>query len=282
MKLAQVRDGATVAVAIQDSAGYRLLPGATMNGLLAAADAEGRPLADVAAETPSDGRRDGADVLVPLEPAEVWACGCTYAPSADFRDGELGTRDGMYSYVYKPENRPEIFFKGTARVCVGSGEPIGIRGDSSFTAPEPELGIVIGASGAILAYTLGNDVSAWDIERENALYLPQSKVYDACCSLGPVLVTPDEVPDPYALEMSCQITRAGRVTFSGSVSTSKLCRRFEELVDYLTRSNKVPTPTVILTGTGIIVEQEAALQPGDVCSINVPQIGTLSNPATLV
>jgi 2-dehydro-3-deoxy-D-arabinonate dehydratase len=282
MKLAQVRDGATVAVAIQDSSGYRLLQGATMNGLLASADAEGRSLADVAAEMPSDGRRDGVDVLVPLQPAEVWACGCTYAPSADFRDGELGTRDGMYSYVYKPENRPEIFFKGTSRVCVGSGEPIGIRGDSSFTAPEPELGIVIGASGAILAYTLGNDVSAWDIERENALYLPQSKVYDACCSLGPVLVTPDEVPDPYALEMSCQITRAGQVTFSGSVSTSKLRRRFEELVDYLTRSNKVPTPTVILTGTGIIVEQEAALQPGDVCSINVPQIGTLSNPAILV
>lgn len=282
MKLAQVRDGATVAVAIQDSSGYRLLQGATMNGLLESADAEGRSLADVAAEMPSDGRRDGVDVLVPLQPAEVWACGCTYAPSADFRDGELGTRDGMYSYVYKPENRPEIFFKGTSRVCVGSGEPIGIRGDSSFTAPEPELGIVIGASGAILAYTLGNDVSAWDIERENALYLPQSKVYDACCSLGPVLVTPDEVPDPYELEMSCQITRAGQVTFSGSVSTSKLRRRFEELVDYLTRSNKVPTPTVILTGTGIIVEQEAALQPGDVCSINVPQIGTLSNPAILV
>ena len=282
MKLAQVRDGATVAVAIQDSSGYRLLQGATMNGLLASADAEGRSLADVVAEMPSDGRRDGVDVLVPLQPAEVWACGCTYAPSADFRDGELGTRDGMYSYVYKPENRPEIFFKGTSRVCVGSGEPIGIRGDSSFTAPEPELGIVIGASGAILAYTLGNDVSAWDIERENALYLPQSKVYDACCSLGPVLVTPDEVPDPYALEMSCQITRAGQLTFSGSVSTSKLRRRFEELVEYLTRSNKVPTPTVILTGTGIIVEQEAALQPGDVCSINVPQIGTLSNPAILV
>ncbi len=253
-----------------------------MNALLAVADASGASLADVAAEAASDDRRDDVDLLLPLEPAEVWACGCTYAPSADFRDGELGTRDGMYSYVHKPENRPEIFFKGTSRVCVGSGERIGIRRDSSFTAPEPELGVVIGASGTILAYTLGNDVSAWDIERENALYLPQSKVYDACCSLGPVLVTPDEMPDPYSLQMSCQIMRDGEVTFSGSVSTSKLRRTFEELVGYLTRSNKVPTPTVVLTGTGIIVEQESALQPGDVCTISVPQIGTLSNPAALV
>lgn len=282
MKLAQVRVGGTVAVAIQEASGYRLLPDASMNSLLESAEASGRSLADVAAEAASDDCRDSVDVVMPLEPVEVWACGCTYAPSADFRDGELGTRDGMYSYVHKPENRPEIFFKGTSRVCVGSGEPIGIRGDSSFTAPEPELGIVIGASGTILAFTLGNDVSAWDIERENALYLPQSKVYDACCSLGPVLVTPDELPDPYALQVSCEITRGEQVTFSGSVSTAKLRRTFEELVDYLTRSNQVPTPTVILTGTGIIVEQEAALQPGDVCSIHVPQIGTLSNPAALV
>ncbi len=282
MKLAQVRAGAGVAVAICEDRGYRLLESASMNALLAVADASGASLADVAAEAASDDCRDDVDLLLPLEPAEVWACGCTYAPSADFRDGELGTRDGMYSYVHKPENRPEIFFKGTSRVCVGSGERIGIRRDSSFTAPEPELGVVIGASGTILAYTLGNDVSAWDIERENALYLPQSKVYDACCSLGPVLVTPDEMPDPYSLQMSCQIMRNGEVTFSGSVSTSKLRRTFEELVGYLTRSNKVPTPTVVLTGTGIIVEQESALQPGDVCTISVPQIGTLSNPAALV
>ena len=188
----------------------------------------------------------------------------------------------MYSYVHKPEHRPEIFFKGTSRVCVGPDEVIGIRSDSTFTAPEPELGIVIGSDGAILGYTLGNDVSAWDIERENALYLPQSKVYDACCALGPVLVTPDELPNPYALEMTCTIRRGDTTTFHGTVSTAKLRRTFEELVEYLMRSNRVPTPTVILTGTGIIVGQDAALQPGDVCSIHVPEIGTLSNRADLV
>lgn len=281
MKLGQIRDGDNVVAVIQEEAGFRVIPGHTVASLLKEADAQGASLASMAADHASD-LIVQAKAIIPFLPAEVWACGCTYAPSADFRDGELGTRDGMYSYVHKPEHRPEIFFKGTSRVCVGPDEPIGIREDSSFTAPEPELGIVIGPRGVILGYTLGNDVSAWDIERENALYLPQSKVYDACCSLGPVLVTPDEIPDPYSLSMSCTIHRGDKMTFQGTVSTAKLRRRFEELVQYLTLSNRVPTPTVVLTGTGIIVEQEAALQPGDVCSIRVPEIGTLSNPADVV
>lgn len=281
MRLAQVRQGGETVAAIEESGQFRTIPGMTMASLLRRAEAADSPLADVAAELAVD-RAEPGETVIPLSPAEVWACGCTYAPSADFRDGELGTREGMYSYVHRPEHRPEIFFKGTARVCVGSGEPIGIRADSTFTAPEPEIAVVIGSSGRILAYTLGNDVSAWDIERENALYLPQSKVYDACCSLGPVLVTPDEIPDPYGLSMECTIRRGDATTFHGSVSTDKLRRRLEELVEFLTRSNRVPTPTVILTGTGIIVEQDAALQPGDVCSIHVPEIGTLSNRADLV
>src|SRR4029077_9401885 len=123
---------------------------------------------------------------IPIHPAEVWACGCTYETSAAFRDAEQGTREGMYAHVYRSE-RPEIFFKGTARVCVGPGQAIGIRSDSKFTAPEPELALILGSGGKILGYTLANDVSAWDIERENALYLPQSKVYTACCALGPVI-----------------------------------------------------------------------------------------------
>src|SRR5258708_22758528 len=122
--------------------------------------------------------------MQPIHPSEVWACGCTYEMSASFRDAEHGSREGMYAYVYR-EARPEIFFKGTARVCVGPGQPIGIRVDSRFTAPEPELALILGSHGRIVGYTLANDVSAWDIERENALYLPQSKVYTACCALGP-------------------------------------------------------------------------------------------------
>lgn len=281
MRLAQISNGEGLVAAIEVAGGYRPIPGHTTASLISAAEASGRSLADVASAKGSDDLVQ-ASPAIPLLPAEVWACGCTYAPSADFRDGELGTGDGMYSYVHKTENRPEIFFKGTARVCVGPGEKIGIRKDSTFTAPEPELAIVINSKGEIVGYTLGNDVSAWDIERENALYLPQSKVYDACCALGPVIVTRDEIADPYKLDMSCTITRGDQTTFEGSVSTGKLRRKLEDLVSYLLTSNRIPTPTVILTGTGIIVEQDAALAEGDVCSISVPEIGTLSNIATVV
>src|SRR5437660_2798545 len=136
--------------------------------------------------------------------------------SASFRDAEHGTREGMYAYVYR-EPRPEIFFKGTARVCVGPEQPIGIRVDSKFTAPEPELALVLGTRGRIAGYTLANDVSAWDIERENPLYLPQSKVYDGCCALGPVIVPVEDLDDPYRLQMSCRIMRDGQERYSGSI-----------------------------------------------------------------
>ena len=218
---------------------------------------------------------------LPIVPAEVWACGCTYETSASFRDAEHGTREGMYAYVYA-QPRPEVFFKGTARVCVGPGQAIGIRADSRFTAPEPELALVLGSKGDIVGYTLANDVSAWDIERENALYLPQSKVYTACCALGPVIVTADDLPDPYNLEMTCTITRDGRQMFSGSVSTAKLHRKFETLIEYLRRANPTPAGTVLLTGTGIIVPEDAALAPGDVVTIRIPEIGELTNHAKVV
>jgi 2-dehydro-3-deoxy-D-arabinonate dehydratase len=167
-------------------------------------------------------------------------------------------------------------------VCVPSGQAIGIRVDSKFTAPEPELALVLGSRGRIAGFTLANDVSAWDIERENALYLPQSKVYDACCALGPVMVTVDQLPDPYNLQISCTITRGGQTLFQSEVSTSKLQRKFETLIDYLKRANRIPAGTVVCTGTGIIVTQEAALAPGDVVTISVPEIGELSNPAVIV
>ncbi|HVV45535.1 MAG TPA: fumarylacetoacetate hydrolase family protein, partial [Bryobacteraceae bacterium] len=172
--------------------------------------------------------------------------------------------------------------KGTARVCVGPGQCIGIRVDSKFTAPEPELAIVLGSHGVIVGYTLANDVSAWDIERENALYLPQSKSYTGCCALGPVMLVADDLVDPYNLEITCTITRNGRQIFSGSVSTSKLHRRLETLIEYLMRANHVPAGTVLLTGTGIIVPREAALAPEDVVTIRADQIGELSNRAIVV
>ena len=162
------------------------------------------------------------------------------------------------------------------------GQAIGIRADSQFTAPEPELAVVLGSRGRILGYTLANDVSAWDIERENALYLPQSKVYDACCALGPVMVTADELPDPYKLEIACTVTREGADAVRRQHSTRQTAPALETLVEYLIRANHVPAGSVVLTGTGIIVPQEAALAPGDMVTIRVEEIGELANRAALV
>jgi 2-dehydro-3-deoxy-D-arabinonate dehydratase len=251
-----------------------------MIDLIRRSEAQGVPLADLAGQLASR-HPEALSPILPVTPPEVYGCGCTYETSATFRDAEHGTREGMYAYVYR-EPRPEVFFKGTARVCVGQGQPIGIRSDSNFTAPEPELAVILGSKGRIAGYTIANDVSAWDIERENALYLPQSKMYDACCALGPVMITADQLTDPYALEMTCTIVRDGKEIFSGHTPISRLHRKIETLIEYLTRSNRVPVGTVVLTGTGIIVTQEAALAPGDIVTISVPGIGELANPAAIV
>lgn len=279
MHLGQIRADGRVIAAIFEGGQARPIPGHTVVDLIRRADVEGCMVDELAAQL-SSRHPEPHEPLLPIHAKEVWACGCTYETSASFRDTELGTREGMYAYVYS-QPRPEIFFKGTARVCVGVGQPIGIRPDSKFTAPEPELALVLGSRGSIIGYTLANDVSAWDIERENALYLPQSKVYNACCALGPVILTASELPDPYQLEMTCSIERRGETFWCGSVSTARLNRRFETLIEYLLRANAVPLGSVLLTGTGIIVPETAALEPGDVVRIRIPEIGELANPAAL-
>jgi 2-dehydro-3-deoxy-D-arabinonate dehydratase len=280
MKLAQVIWNNRITAAIFDGDSARPIPEHTVLELILRAEREGVDLVELARRHAS-AHAETLSPIIPIHPREVWACGCTYETSASFRDAEHGTREGFYAYVYR-EPRPEIFFKGTARVCVGPGQPIGLRPDAKFTAPEPELAVVMGAAGKVIGYTLANDVSAWDIERENPLYLPQSKVYNGCCALGPVIVTPDELTNPYSLEMSCTIRRGEKVIFKGSVNTSKLHRKIETLVEYLFRANAVPSGSVMCTGTGIIVTEEAALAAGDLVSIRVRQIGELTNPAVTV
>ncbi len=281
MKLGQIYWNKNVTAAVFDAEGNaRPVPGHTVYDLIVRSEKEGVTIQDLASSMAA-GHAEQAVPLIPIKPREVWACGCTYEMSASFRDAEHGTREGFYAAVYRGD-RPEVFFKGTSRVCVGPNDGIGIRVDSQFTAPEPELAVILGTGGSIIGYTVANDVSAWDIERENPLYLPQSKTYTACCALGPYIVTADEIPDPRALDMTCTIQRGATQTFSGATSTSKLGRPIEKLIEYLMRANEVPAGSVLMTGTGIIVTQEAALAAGDVCTISVPQIGTLSNPAVVV
>jgi 2-dehydro-3-deoxy-D-arabinonate dehydratase len=220
--------------------------------------------------------REAADAM-PIVPPEVWGAGVTYKRSADFREEGSGIYDRVYA-----EARPELFFKATAARCVGPGEPIGRRRDSTFTATEPELAVVLGADGAILGYTLANDVSAWDIERDNPLYLPQSKIFRGCFAFGPEIVSADEIRDPYSLELRCRVTRGGREVFAGEASTAQLKRRLPELVEWLTRSNPVPAGTILSTGTGIIQPMDVGLEEGDVVTIECPAIGALMNPVALV
>jgi 2-dehydro-3-deoxy-D-arabinonate dehydratase len=215
---------------------------------------------------------------LPLAPPEVWGCGVTYRKSAEFRDEETSSGRGIYDYVYSGA-RPEIFFKATASRCVGPRGRISIRSDSLFTAPEPELAIVVDSRGGILGYTVADDVSAWDIERENPLYLPQSKVFAGCCAIGPAIVTPDDVPDPYDLTVIGRISRGDSVIFDDRISTSRIRRRLDELVGYLLRDNPVPAGTVILTGTGVIVSAEHALIDGDIVEVEIPGLGKIRNRA---
>jgi 2-dehydro-3-deoxy-D-arabinonate dehydratase len=219
----------------------------------------------------------GARLTMPITPREAWGCGVTYKKSAEFRDEDATTVKGIYDYVYSAE-RPETFYKGGAPHCVGPGEPISIRRDSEFTAPEPELALVIDRNGTIVGYTCANDVSAWDIERENPLYLPQSKIFQGCLAIGPVIVTPDEAGGGMDLDLRCRILRGADAIFDGSVNTSRIGRTFAQLIEFLMRDNPIGNGTIVCTGTGVIAERQHALRDGDRVEITISKIGTLVNP----
>jgi 2-dehydro-3-deoxy-D-arabinonate dehydratase len=220
----------------------------------------------------------GARLAVPITPREAWGCGVTYQRSAEFRDEDAATTArGIYDYVYHAP-RPETFYKGNAAHCVGPFEPVSVRRDSTFTAPEPELALVLDRNGRTVGFTCANDVSAWDIERENPLYLPQSKIFLGCLAIGPLIVTPDELGSGMDLDLRCRILRGDRALLDGSVNTSRIGRSFEQLVEFLTRDNPIGNGTVLCTGTGVIAEREHALQEGDRVEITISGIGTLVNP----
>jgi 2-dehydro-3-deoxy-D-arabinonate dehydratase len=223
--------------------------------------------------------RSKPHLLMPIFPPEVWGAGVTYKRSAEMRDEDVAlqqkTRSSMYDYVYS-NPRPELFYKGTTPRCVGPNDSVAVRSDSTLTAAEPEIAYVTGKDQEILGYTICNDVSAWDIERENPLYLPQSKVYAGCCALGPVFVTASEL-DLYNLTVVCRIIRNGSTLFEGSVHTSMIKRQFKELNEYLFRDNIVAVGTTVTTGTGIMMPNEYALKSGDRVEIQVDHIGTLVN-----
>jgi 2-dehydro-3-deoxy-D-arabinonate dehydratase len=216
------------------------------------------------------------ELLMPVDPPEVWCAGVTYERSRDARVEESTVKD-VYTLVYDAE-RPELFLKDAAcRRTVGPGRPIGVRADSSWDVPEPEIGLVLGEGGVITGYTIGNDVSSRAIEGENPLYLPQAKLFAGACAIGPAVLA---AGGPTALfEINLRILGpGGEELFSGETSTARMKRSFEELVVWLRRDNPVPAGSVLLTGTGLVPPDDFTLEPGHRVEIHVPGIGTLVNP----
>ncbi len=209
-------------------------------------------------------------LLPPIEPyQEVWASGVTYLQSREARELESADADA-YARVYDAE-RPELFFKAHGWRVVGNGDGVRVRRDSRWNVPEPELVLVLNSRMEIVGFTAGNDVSSRDIEGENPLYLPQAKVYDGSCALGPgiVLTGPDGMRD---LPIRLGISREGHVVFEGDVSTSRMKRSFEELAGYLGRELSLPSGAFLMTGTGIVPEEEFTLTPGDRVEVSVGEL----------
>lgn len=215
-------------------------------------------------------------LLPPVDGQEVWAAGVTYAWSREARVREAVAKD-IYVRVYEAE-RPELFFKSLPDKVVGPNEWVGLRGDSHWNVPEPELALVLNPDMQIVGYTVGNDVSSRDIEGENPLYLPQAKVYRHSCALGPVIALADEGVNPLDLSIRLTICRAGRIAFEGQTSTAKIHRRLDDLAAYLGRYYDLPNGAVLLTGTGIVPGDDFTLQDGDEVAIEIESVGVLRNP----
>ena len=213
--------------------------------------------------------------LPPIDEQEVWAAGVTYLDSRKARQEEAADGGDVYARVYVAE-RPEIFFKASRKNTVGPFDEVGIRRDSSWNVPEPELGLVVNPAMEMVGFTIGNDMSSREIEGANPLYLPQAKVYTASCAVGPgILLAPSDQWLDTIIRLS--IGRAGAEVFSGSISTDQIKRTVPELIDYLGRSNSYPAGAILLTGTGIVPPADFTLQPDDVVSISIDGIGTLEN-----
>lgn len=213
----------------------------------------------------------------PIDQQEVWAAGVTYQRSQAARMEESQTAASHYDRVYSAD-RPELFFKATPSRVSGNDDPVRIRSDSTWTVPEPEVALVVSPEGKLVGLTIGNDMSARDIEGENPLYLPQAKFYRDCCALGPDVVLAAHAPARAELGIEMTIHRGQEAVYQESTSAGEMVREFDELISWLMRDNDFPDGAVLLTGTGLVPPDEFSLQEGDVVSIRVDGVGTLTNP----
>ncbi len=228
------------------------------------------PAADVPRFLEGLSRGESAEdpLLAPVEPAqEVWASGVTYEKSREARIAE-STEADFYDKVYDAE-RPELFFKTLGHRVVGHGGEVRVRADSHWNVPEPELVLLVNGRMEIVGYTAGDDVSSRDIEGENPLYLPQAKIYDGSCALGPGIVVTTDTGDMNDLPIRLRIHRGGDLAFEGEIGTSSIKRPLEELADYLGMELSLPNGAMLMTGTGIVPDEDFTLTPGDRVEISV-------------
>src|SRR5579875_2409261 len=255
---------------------YHPVDAASWDELIASPDLQDRVRQSV--QQPAVPPPDPADIVAPIGTQEVWAAGVTYFRSRSARMEESKDAGGgtFYDRVYSAP-RPELFFKASARRVAGPGAPVRIRRDATWSVPEPELTLVLNPAGHIVGYTIGNDMSSRDIEGENPLYLPQAKIYDGSCSLGPVITLAAAMPPPERVTIRLTISRAGAVVFEGSTNLSAMKRSFADLVSWLGRENCFPEGVILLTGTGIVPPDHFTLEDGDNLAIDITNIGTLQN-----
>jgi 2-dehydro-3-deoxy-D-arabinonate dehydratase len=216
-------------------------------------------------------------LLAPIDAQEVWAAGVTYKRSKIAREEESVGAAQFYDKVYSAP-RPELFLKATPSRVSHPGDPIRVRRDAKWSVPEPELTLAISPDLRIVGYTVGNDVSSRDIEGENPLYLPQAKIYHGSAALGPVVVLADAAPNITTAEIRLVIRRGGEVAFDGATSVAQMARTLPSLAEWLGKENEFPDGVFLMTGTGIVPPDEFTLSPGDVVSISIGGVGTLTNP----
>ena len=248
--------------------------GRSFDSLVCDADLYGTLHAIVSREEPLF-ETDLSNLLAPIGDQDVWAAGVTYYRSRDARMEESKGGSDFYDRVYSAE-RPELFFKSMARNVAGPSGSVKIRGDASWSVPEPELALLVNPKAEIIGYTIGNDMSSRDIEGENPLYLPQAKVYDQSCALGPCILLQEE-PIAQSTRIKLDILRSGKVCFTGSTCLTELKRSFQTLVEYLFRDHTFPRGCFLLTGTGIVPPDEFSLRAQDEIRISIDGIGTLTN-----
>jgi 2-dehydro-3-deoxy-D-arabinonate dehydratase len=227
------------------------------------------------AQTPYSGTP--LSFLAPIQSQEVWAAGVTYYRSRNARMEESKNAGGgdFYERIYVAQ-RPELFFKASGARVLGNEKEVRIRRDATWSVPEPELTLVINREGSIIGYTIGNDMSSRDIEGENPLYLPQAKVYDGSCAIGPCILLSTE-PMPKTTEIKIEITRDGNLVVSDRTTLAELKRDPKELVEYLYRECTFPHGAFLMTGTGIVPADDFTLASGDIIRISIEGIGALTN-----